>query len=205
MIISNIGTIVFSLYHESMSGIASLSSSIETVTTTQVRLLSISNTLSRLISGSLADFMSPLTSRIPGDTPPSRKYRISRVALLSGTSLLLAGAFVYLELAIRTPDDLWILRYAALGLCVYILLNDLSSVATGVAYGTTFTILYVTASTFSFPTSLITPDLTQTQYCILRLGEKGLWAQFRSNILRTPFRDTSFFIPLRFCLGAPLC
>jgi hypothetical protein len=106
---------VFSLYHESMSGIRSLSTSAE-VTTTQVRLLSISNTLSRLISGPLADFISPLTSHIPGDRPPSRKYRVSRVVLLSGTSLLLAGAFVYLELAIRTPDDLWILRYAALGL-----------------------------------------------------------------------------------------
>ena len=116
MIISNIGTIVLSLYHESMSGIKSLSTSAETVTTTQVRLLSISNTLSRLISGPLADFISPLTSHIPGDRPPLRKYRISRVVLLSGTSILLAGAFVYLELAIRTPDDLWILRYAGLGL-----------------------------------------------------------------------------------------
>jgi hypothetical protein len=81
----------------------------------------------------------------------------------------------------------------------------LSSVATGAAYGTTFTILYVTASTCSFPISLIAPALVQTQYCILRLGEKGLWAQFRSNILRTPFRDTSLFIPLRICLGTPLC
>jgi hypothetical protein len=116
MIISNIGTIVLSLYHESMSGIRSLSTSAETVTTTQVRLLSISNTLSRLISGPLADFISPRTSRIPGDRPPSRKYRFSRVVLLSGTSLLLAGAFVYLELAIRTPGDLWILRYATLSL-----------------------------------------------------------------------------------------
>ena len=116
MIISNIGTIVLSLYHESMSGIRSLSTSAETVTTTQVRLLSISNTLSRLISGPLGDLISPPTSRIPGDRPPSRTYRISRVVLLSGTSLLLAGAFIYLELAIRTPDDLWILRYAALNL-----------------------------------------------------------------------------------------
>lgn len=107
---------MLSLYHESMSGIKSLSTSAETVTTTQVRLLSISNTLSRLISGPLADFISPLTSHIPGDRPPLRKYRISRVVLLSGTSILLAGAFVYLELAIRTPDDLWILRYAGLGL-----------------------------------------------------------------------------------------
>lgn len=116
MIISNIGTIVLSLYRESMSGVKSLSTSAETVTTTQVRLLSISNTLSRLISGPLADFISPLASRIPGDRPPLRKYQISRVVLLSGTSILLAGAFVYLELAIRSPDDLWILRYAILGL-----------------------------------------------------------------------------------------
>lgn len=115
MIISNIGTIVLSLYHESMSGIKSFSTSAETVTTTQVRLLSISNTLSRLISGPLADLISPLTSRIPGDRPPSRKYRISRVVLLSGASLLLAGTFVYLELAVRTPGDLWILRCAVWG------------------------------------------------------------------------------------------
>lgn len=58
---------------------------------------------------------------------------------------------------------------------------------------------------FLFSVSLIAPALTQTQYCILCLGEKGLWAQFRSNILRTPFRNTSLFIPLRICLGAPLC
>jgi hypothetical protein len=115
MIISNIGTIVLSLYPNPVAGIRSLSSSAETVTTTQVRLISISNTLSRLVSGPLADIVSPLISHIPDDGPsPPRKYRISRVVLLSGTSLLLAGAFVYLELAIRSPDDLWILRYAAL-------------------------------------------------------------------------------------------
>jgi len=79
----------------------------------------------------------------------------------------------------------------------------LSSVATGAAYGTTFTILYVTASTCSFPISLIAP--AQTQYYILRLGKKGLWAKFRSNILRTPFRDAALFMPLRICFGALLC
>jgi hypothetical protein len=114
MIISSIGTIVLSLYPEPISGIRSLSSSAETVTTTQVRLISIANTLSRLISGPLADFISPLPSHIPASGPPSRKCRISRVVILSGTSLLLAGAYIYLELAIRTPDDLWILRYATL-------------------------------------------------------------------------------------------
>lgn len=125
MIISNIGTITLSLYPEPASGIMSLPSSAETVTATQVRLISISNTLSRLLSGPLADFIAPLTGYIPGDvsTPP-RRYRISRVTLLSGASLLLAGTFVYLDLAIRNPDDLQML-----------------SIATGTAYGTAFTIL----------------------------------------------------------------
>lgn len=120
MVISNIGTIVLSLYPEAVSGVRSLSSSAENVTATQVRLLSISNTLSRLISGPLADFVSPLTSHIPGDgLSRPQSYRISRVMLLSGTSLLLAGTFIYLELAIRTPDGLRILRYVLISLFVF--------------------------------------------------------------------------------------
>jgi hypothetical protein len=205
MIMSNIGTIVLSLYRESMSGVRSLSTSAETVTTTQVRLLSISNTLSRLISGPLADLMSPLTSRIPGDRPPSREYRFSRVALLSGTSLLLAGAFVYLELAIRTPDDLWILRYASSGLlclhsvqCPYPVLPPVLHMVPPSQFCMSQLLLL-------FPYIAYTPRLAQTRYCILRLGKKGLWAQLRSNILRTPFRDTSLFIPLRIYLGTPFC
>lgn len=101
---------MLSLYPESVSGIRSLSSPAETVTATQVRLISISNTLSRLLSGPLADFISPLTS----DGSPPRRYGISRVMLLSGVSLLLIGTFVYLELFIRSPDDLRILRCVAL-------------------------------------------------------------------------------------------
>jgi len=125
MIISNIGTIVLSLYPEAASGIRSLSSSAESVTATQVRLLSISNTLSRLLSGPVADFISPLSSHVAGDrSSRSRSYRISRVVLLSCISLLLAGTFLYLELAIRTPDGLRVL-----------------SIGTGAAYGATFTIL----------------------------------------------------------------
>lgn len=120
MVISNIGTIVLSLYPEAVSGVRSLSSSAESVTATQVRLLSISNTLSRLISGPLADLISPLTSHIPGDGPSRpQSYRMSRVILLSGTSLLLAGTFAYVELAIRTPDDLRILRYVLINPSVF--------------------------------------------------------------------------------------
>jgi hypothetical protein len=123
MIISNIGTIVLSLSPKSASPRV-LSSSTELATATQVRLISISNTLSRLLSGPLVDFISPVTSNIPGNSPS--RYHISRVSFLSWVPLLLAGTFVYQQLAVQTPDDLWTL-----------------SVATGAAYGLTFTILYV--------------------------------------------------------------
>ncbi|KAN0133799.1 Major facilitator superfamily domain containing protein [Lactarius tabidus] len=124
MIISNIGTIVLSLNAERISSIGDPSSA-AAATATQVRLISISNTLSRVVSGPLADLISPVTSRASGESSSSpQRYRISRVALLSLIPLLLAGTFLYLELAIRVPDDLWIL-----------------SVNTGVAYGITFTIL----------------------------------------------------------------
>ncbi|KAI9466248.1 MFS general substrate transporter [Lactarius psammicola] len=130
MIISNIGTIVLSLNSELTSIIGSPSSA-AAATATQVRLISISNTLSRVVVGPLADLVSPVTSRTSGDLPSfPQRYRISRVALLSFVPLLLVGTFLYLELAIRTPDNLWIL-----------------SVNTGAAYGITFTILPSIVST----------------------------------------------------------
>ncbi len=111
---SNIGTIVLSLNPDLTSGIGGPFSA-AAATATQVRLISISNTLSRVVVGPLADLISPVTSRASGDLPSSpQRYRISRVALLSFVPLLLVGTFLYLELAIRSPDDLWILRYAAL-------------------------------------------------------------------------------------------
>jgi hypothetical protein len=118
MIISNIGTIVLSLNSERTYSIGDPSSA-AAATATQVRLISISNTLSRVVSGPLADLISPVTSRVSGELSSSpQRYRISRVTLLSLIPLLLAGTFLYLELAIRVPDDLWILRYAALLLSV---------------------------------------------------------------------------------------
>jgi hypothetical protein len=158
MIISNIGTIVLSLNSERSSSIGVPSSAVA-ATATQVRLISVSNTLSRIVSGPLADLISPVNSRASGEllSPPPR-YRISKVALLSFIPLLLAGTFLYMELAVRTPGDLWILRYAALlsallcrwFICYFICY--LSSVNTGAAYGITFTILCVTSLFFSHVT-----------------------------------------------------
>ncbi|KAH9001232.1 major facilitator superfamily domain-containing protein [Lactarius akahatsu] len=130
MIMSNIGTIILSLYSERTVSIGG-SSSAAAATATQVRLISISNTLSRVVVGPLADLISPVTSRASGDSPSSpQRYRVSRVALLSFVPVLLVGTFLYLELAIRTPGDLWIL-----------------SVNTGAAYGITFTIIPSIVST----------------------------------------------------------
>ena len=151
MIISNIGTIVLSLNSDLTSSIG-VPSSAAAATATQVRLISLSNTLSRIVSGPLADLISPVTSRASGELPsPSQRYRISRLALLSFTALLLAGTFLYLELAIRTPDDLWILRYAALLSPFHVVGSSViyPSVNTGAAYGITFTIMYVTYTFFS--------------------------------------------------------
>ena len=148
MIISNIGTIVLSLNSERTSSIGDPSSA-AAATATQVRLISVSNTLSRVISGPLADLISPVTSRASGELSSSpQRYRISRVALLSLIPLLLAGTFLYLELAIRAPSDLWILRYAVLLLallCCWFICY-LLSVNTGAAYGITFTILCVNST-----------------------------------------------------------
>jgi hypothetical protein len=114
MIMSNIGTIALSLTSDLTYGIG-VPSSVAAAIATQVRLISVSNTLSRVVSGPLVDLISPVTSRASGEFSSSpQRYRISRVALLSFIPLLQAGTFVYLELAIRVPEDLWILRYAAL-------------------------------------------------------------------------------------------
>lgn len=113
MVISNIGTIVLSLRPKSAPSTRVLSPAVETATVTQVRLISISNTLSRLLSGPLVDLISPVT-HMPANRPQRR--HISRVVLLSWVPLLLAGTYVYQELFVRTLDDLWILRYGALDL-----------------------------------------------------------------------------------------
>ncbi|KAI0050909.1 MFS general substrate transporter [Auriscalpium vulgare] len=125
MVVSNIGTIVLSLPgSSSTAGSATFNPSTDAATSKQVRLLSLASTLSRLLSGPLADFVSPVASHLPGGAPITRKHFVSRVGFLSGATLLLAGTFTALEIVVKSQDDLWLL-----------------SVGTGVVYGTTFTIM----------------------------------------------------------------
>ena len=114
MVISNIGTIVLSLPTAEAVGSRTLDTSTDAVTSTQVRLISIANTLSRLISGPLADFTSPVASYLPdGARSYSRKHIVSRVSFLTGSALLLAAAFTVLEMGVRTQSAVWLLRYAS--------------------------------------------------------------------------------------------
>jgi len=119
MVISNIGTIVLSLPPSTSMPSAELA------TSTQVRLISIANTLSRLLVGPLADFVSPVASYLPnGVLAFPRKHFISRVFFLCGAALLLAVTFLRMGVNVRSQGALWSL-----------------SVGTGIAYGTIFTIL----------------------------------------------------------------
>ena len=111
MVISNIGTIVLSL-QSSSTDIITLDSSTDAATSTQVRILSIANTVSRLLAGPLADFVSPVAlSLSSGLRSFPRKHFVSRVAFLSGATMLLGVSFALLETVIRSRESLWILRY----------------------------------------------------------------------------------------------
>ncbi|KAJ4488067.1 major facilitator superfamily domain-containing protein [Lentinula aciculospora] len=122
MIMSNIGTIVMSLPSR-MTG--TLVSKGEQAASLQVKILSISNTVSRLLVGPLADFVSPVFSyqHLEGFTT-IRKHRMSRMGFLSGAASLLAATSAWMVLDVQTRHDVWLL-----------------SVGTGITYGAVFTVL----------------------------------------------------------------
>jgi len=103
----------------------SLSPKDGTSVSTQVQLLSATNTLSRLIVGPLADFVSPVASYLhSGIWSFPRKQHVSRIAFLTGAALLSTGTFLWLVIHVRTQEAMWLL-----------------STGVGIVYGTTFTIL----------------------------------------------------------------
>lgn len=124
MVISNVGTIVTSLPPSSSASLASIPSA-AIATSTQVRLLSLANTVSRLLVGPIADFVSPIASHLPGGTLHyPRKHIISRISFLSGSAILLFLTFGWMGLGISSQQELWLLSFG-----------------TGIAYGTVFTVL----------------------------------------------------------------
>lgn len=122
MVISNIGTIVLSLPSSSTSG-ADLLSRIpptDISTSTQVRLLSLANTTSRLLVGPIADYVSPVASYLHnGDAYYPRKHRVSRVAFLTVAAILYALTCLWMEIGVKSQGALWALRYVWLLSCLY--------------------------------------------------------------------------------------
>lgn len=114
MVISNIGTIVLSLPSSSSPDINTLVRvpSTDVATSTQVRIISLAITISRLLVGSLADFVSPIASYLPnGDQFYPRIHRVSRIVFLFGPAFLLAITYLWMEIGIRSQAALWALRY----------------------------------------------------------------------------------------------
>ncbi|KAI6140801.1 MFS general substrate transporter [Pisolithus tinctorius] len=126
MVISNIGTIVLSLPSRylpttALDGIPSG----DIATSTQVRTISIANTVSRFVVGPLADFVSPVPSHPQPDSRGTyRKHLVSRLVFLAFSSSLLVCTCLWTVVGIRSQAALWTL-----------------SIGAGIAYGCVFTIL----------------------------------------------------------------
>lgn len=140
MVISSIGTIVLSLPSRSTV----VGGGIHTTDSTaskHVRILSVSNTVSRIIVGPLADFVSPVASYLPtGTVVYARKHRVSRILFLAVPALLLGMAFLWMELGVNDREAIWILRFV-IHFPHGFIPTYFCSVGTGVSYGAIFTVL----------------------------------------------------------------
>lgn len=110
MIISNVGTIVASFaVTSSSSGVSAAS---------QVQLLSLSNTLSRLITGPIADFTSPIPIAHPqptrlGERQFHPKRLVTRVAFVQLSAVLLLVAFGWMTVGVVSAKGVWVMSLLA--------------------------------------------------------------------------------------------
>ncbi|KAI9574170.1 MFS general substrate transporter [Boletus coccyginus] len=126
MIISNIGTIILSLPSQTYT-IHTLADTPSTAltTATQVRMLSLANTLSRLVVGPLADIVSPVPSRtIEINRGFLRQHRISKIVFLTFSAAVLVCTYTWVAVGVREQAGIWAL-----------------SIGAGFAYGCTFTVI----------------------------------------------------------------
>lgn len=130
---SNIGTIVLGVPVSSnvspspeFPGASTHRDDTSSTTPTQVRLLSLSNTLSRLITGPLADYLAPtgLLNTTTGALQFPSHRRVSRLLFPLLAALILSLSYFWMATGVRTQQDI----YAV-------------SLSTGVSYGMVFTVL----------------------------------------------------------------
>lgn len=110
MVISNIGTIVLSLPSRSTVVDAGMHIA-DSAASKNVRILSLSNTISRILVGPFADYVSPVAAYLPtGTIVFARKHRVSRFIFLSIPAFVLGVSFLWMELAVHDREGAWILR-----------------------------------------------------------------------------------------------
>lgn len=133
MVMSNIGTIVLGVPVSSdissspgFPGTSAHRDDTSSTAPTQVRLLSLSNTLSRLITGPLADYLAPagLLNATTGLLHFPSHRRFSRLLFPLLAALVLSLSYFWMATGVRTQQDI----YAV-------------SLATGASYGMVFTVL----------------------------------------------------------------
>src|SRR5258706_7522240 len=93
---------------------------------TQVRLISLSNTLSRLITGPLADYLAPvgLLNSVTGVLQFPSHRRFSRLLFPLLSALVMSLSYLWMTVGVRTQQDI----YAV-------------SISIGASYGMVFTVL----------------------------------------------------------------
>lgn len=214
MIISNIGTIVLSLPSRTSSipAFVEIPSTV-LMTTTQVRLLSLANTVSRLVVGPLADIVSRVPSpAIDGNHSFLKKYRISRIAFLTFSTTLLVCTYTWMVIGIREQASVWALRYVLPSFFSsptgsdYMRAIRRDSIGAGLAYGCAFTVLYVPLTSHFFRHRLLslTHHITsQPLHRLLHLGPLQSSPQLRHHHLCPLPRYPRLFVPLRLHLCRP--
>ena len=128
---SNIGTIVLGVPVSSNSRSSptypgTYTSDALSTAPTQVRLVSLSNTLSRLITGPLADYLAPvgLLNSVTGVLQFPSHRRFSRLLFPLLSAFVMSLSYLWMVMGVRTQQDI----YAV-------------SISTGASYGAVFTVL----------------------------------------------------------------
>lgn len=115
MVVTNIGTISLALppreAQTSTGELVSNSTIVSSAATTQVRLLSFSNTISRITTGPMADIISPVASYLPsGLVTLPREHKISRVVFLFGSCILMILSFLWMAFVVQLREQIWLFR-----------------------------------------------------------------------------------------------
>lgn len=109
MLIANIGTVVLAL-PESYSTLSDPTR----ITATQVRLISVTNTLSRLVFGFIADMASPVANWLPsGLLEFPRRHYISRIFFLILGTGILSLSLAWMLFGVASQRGVWVLSFGA--------------------------------------------------------------------------------------------